>query len=32
VAVWGRSMGSVSALLSSEAKVLVVDSPFTSLK
>jgi hypothetical protein len=29
---WGRSMGSVSLLLSSECQVIVADSPFCSLR
>lgn len=32
VVVWGRSMGAVSALMSTKAKVLVVDSAFSDLK
>ena len=32
VALWGRSMGAVSALLSSECDVIVADSPFSSLR
>ena len=28
---WGRSMGAVSLLLSTECEILVVDSPFSSL-
>jgi hypothetical protein len=29
---WGRSMGSVSALLSTECQVVVADSPYSSLR
>lgn len=32
VVVWGRSMGAVSALLSTQCDTLIVDSPFSSLK
>lgn len=32
VVVWGRSMGAVSALLSSKTDILIVDSPFSNLK
>ena len=32
VVVWGRSMGAASALLSSESDLLIVDSPFSSVK
>lgn len=32
VVLWGRSMGAVSALMSSKAKIMVVDSAFSSLK
>ena len=32
VAVWGRSMGAVSTLLSEESDILIVDSPFSNLK